>query len=83
MVDIFGRIFLGENYNEALPVNEGGFSNGLKRLVPRWPNWVTVSLIVGLPALVILLILICAVFFAVRRYYSRTQHYEAGRRRDQ
>lgn len=81
MVDIFGRVFMGQNYSEALaPVNEGGFSNGLKRIVPTWPTWLVIVLVVGLPLLVILFILICAGLFAFRRYYQRSNRYEAGRR---
>lgn len=81
MVDIFGRVFMGQNYSEALPpVYEAEFSNGLKRLMPKWPTWLIVLLVIVLPTLVIIFILAFAGFFAFRRYSNRTHRYEVGRR---
>jgi hypothetical protein len=81
MIDIYGRVFMGEPYNEALPpVNEGGFSNGLKKIMPKWPTWLIVLLVIGLPMLVIIFIVICASLFAFRRHLQRTHRYEMGRR---
>ena len=81
MVDIFGRVFMGQNYNDALPpTNQTGFTNGLKRIMPTWPTWLTLLLVIGLPLLAIILIVVFASLFAFKRYSQRRNRYEAGRR---
>ncbi|KAI6221311.1 hypothetical protein M3Y99_01559800 [Aphelenchoides fujianensis] len=81
MTNIYGRVLAGENAAEALPpINEAGFSNGLRKIAHKWPAWIVWTILVGIPAFVIAAILVCAALFAFRRYCARQgRGYAAGR----
>lgn len=69
MIEIFGKVLSGQNYLEALPSKvERMYLYRLKRLIPNWPLWLTLLLLIGIPAFMVIVITICAVGFALRKY---------------
>jgi hypothetical protein len=69
VVEIYGKVFFGENYFDALPPK----TNGLKRSgLPTWLFVLCVPL-----AVMIILALILAVF-AVRQHRQKRDGYQAG-----
>lgn len=78
MVEIFGQVFLGQPVNVAFPpVTE-------KSLSSKWPTWIIILVLIGIPAVVIVCILAFAGLFAFRRYCQhRNRGYEAGRPRQE
>ncbi|KAI6203799.1 hypothetical protein M3Y94_00598300 [Aphelenchoides besseyi] len=79
MINVYGRVLAGENYLEALPpINEAGYTNGLKKILPKWPRWLVFLLIIGIPIFVIVAVIVCAFLFGFRRYIQR-HGYTPGR----
>ncbi|CAD5205506.1 unnamed protein product [Bursaphelenchus okinawaensis] len=75
MIEIFGKVLTGENYLEVLPSRmERIYYYKLKNMVPSWPVWLTFIVIIGTPAIFVLVLLVLALICALRRYHNITKY---------